>query len=103
MAVKLAQTIYDATNESKKDNLTIEGKNIIQLGIQGLPGTKFWLNSYTGENNNAMLIGTNGIFELDLHATNCYISKVVINISEKYDEYETKKALLIIDYLYEEE
>lgn len=35
---------------------------IIQLGIQALPGTKFYLNN----SNNPIIIGYTGIYELDL-------------------------------------
>ena len=34
---------------------------ILQLGIQGLPGTKFYING----NNNSLVIGYTGIYELD--------------------------------------
>lgn len=35
---------------------------ILQLGIQSLPGTKFYLNG----SNNPIIIGTTGIYEIDL-------------------------------------
>ena len=35
---------------------------IVQLGIQALPGTKFYLNN----NNHPIIIGNTGIYELDL-------------------------------------
>jgi hypothetical protein len=35
---------------------------IVQLGIQSVPGTKFYLNG----SNNPIIIGNTGIYELDL-------------------------------------
>lgn len=70
---------------------------IVQLGIQTLPGTKFYLNG----SNNPIIVGTTGIYELDLQ-----------NLSEinslQFDSRSLSlingngNAYLIIDIIYED-
>lgn len=70
---------------------------IIQLGIQSLPGTKFYLN----DSNDPIIIGNTGIYELNLNGLSAItslkfdrqsINSIATNIS----------AYLIVDILYED-
>lgn len=70
---------------------------IVQLGIQALPGTKFYLNN----SNHPIIIGNTGIYELDilgLAEINSlqFDSKSINNISIN------ENAYLIVDIIYED-
>ena len=70
---------------------------VIQLGIQSLPGTKFYLNN----SNDPIIIGNTGIYELDLNGlseiTAISFDRASINaISANQNGY------LIVDILYED-
>lgn len=72
MAIKFKQFRYfgensDQNNISKIElisgsKFTQEIRTITQLGVRALPGTKFYINN----NENPVIIGFLGIFELDL-------------------------------------
>ena len=67
---------------------------IVQLGIQGLPGTEFYLNNSI----TPILIGTTGIYELDLDG----LSEITdIHFSRKSMEaiHNNENAYLIIDII----
>lgn len=70
---------------------------ILQLGIQGLPGTKFYLNNAY----NPVIIGNTGIYELDLNG----LSEIT---SLQFDQRtlqainDNNNAYLIIDVIYED-
>ena len=70
---------------------------IIQLGIQGLPGTKFFLNNA----NNPVIIGNTGIYELELEGLSEIIAltfeKKSIDMIDK-----NSNAYLIVDIIYED-
>ena len=70
---------------------------VTQLGIQALPGTKFYLN----EAVDPVIIGATGIYELDL-TNGIQISK----ISFAFDSMEIIKnndnAFLIVDIIYDD-
>lgn len=92
------------TADTQKDKLVsgeflnISGP-IIQLGIQTLPGTSFFLN----QNIESIIVGMSGIYELDLTDSSGTIDKIqfdmksIDNISNNPDGY------LIIDIVYEGE
>lgn len=70
---------------------------IIQLGIQALPGTKFYLNNAI----NPIIIGYTGIYELDLNGLSeitaiSFDSKSLDAISKNANAY------LIVDIIYED-
>ena len=70
---------------------------IIQLGIQALPGTKFYLN----DSNNPIIIGNTGIYELDLQGlteiNSLQFDANSINLIATNDN-----AYLIVDMIYED-
>lgn len=82
---------------------------IIYLGIQSIPGAKFWLNN---TNNEGIVIGASGVYQLDLtNSTGAidviYIDKTVIDIIDTvYTQNQVisnPTAHLIIDIVYEGE
>lgn len=84
-------------------NGSIFGKyhNITQLGIQALPGTRFFLNNPSSKNN-AIIVGSTGIYELDLQGLAEIISikfdrQSIQAINDNYNAY------LIVDIIYEGE
>ena len=68
---------------------------ILQLGIQTMPGTKFYLNG----SNKPIIVGNTGIYELDLSGTSkirsLYFEEKSLNAINQNSHY------LIIDILYE--
>jgi hypothetical protein len=77
---------------------------ISHLGIQGAPGTRFWLNNAKLSSNPDVLRGIvlnwTGIFEIDLSTVGGEINSLVFDSSsvDYYDKNENSK--LIIDILY---
>ncbi len=70
---------------------------VVQLGIQSLPGTKFYLNNSL----NPIIIGATGIYELDLNGlaeiTSLAFESKSIDIIN-----EAPSASLIVDIIYED-
>lgn len=65
---------------------------ITQLGIQALPGTRFYLNNST----TPIIIGSTGIYELDLEGLS-EITKLSFELSSIDNIIKTPAAYLIID------
>ena len=68
-----------------------------QLGIQALPGTRFYLNNNLLEG--PILIGSTGIYELDLEGISS-ISSIKFK-KESLEQIQSATAGLIIDVIYE--
>ena len=77
-------------------------KNMIitQLGIQTLPGVRFHLND-NNPTNPPIIIGSTGIYELDIDGISQIESFWFDNISLETIE-KNENAYLIIDMIYEE-
>lgn len=76
---------------------------ILQLGIQTLPGTKFFLNN----GNDPIIIGSTGIYELDLQnkteISHLRFDPRIFNIIDGEDKVAgNANAYLIVDIVYEE-
>lgn len=71
---------------------------IIQLGIQALPGTKFNLNT----NLDPIVIGTTGIYELDLTDSSAVITSLTFEQSSIEYIQSNPDGYLIIDIVYQE-
>ena len=69
--------------------------SIIQLGIQALPGTRFYLNNLT----EPIIIGETGIFELELNGVT-EISKIQFDCASLNAISRNVNARLIIDIIY---
>ena len=65
---------------------------ITQLGIQTLPGTKFYLNNGT----TPIIIGSTGIYELNLEGLS-EITKISFELSSLQNIINTPGAYLIVD------
>lgn len=72
--------------------------NITQLGIQSLPGTKFYLNNSI----TPVIIGFTGIYELDLK-DEAEITMLSFDSGSIDRIMETSSAFLIVDAIYEVE
>ena len=70
---------------------------ILQLGIQALPGTKFYLNSSV----DPVVIGFTGIYELDLE-NQAEIVKLTFNTKSIQAINDNANGYLIVDVLYED-
>lgn len=69
---------------------------IVQLGVQGLPGTKFEVNT----SPEPILIGSTGIYELDL-ANGVTISSLKFNSQSIENIQNNNSAYLIVDIIYD--
>lgn len=70
---------------------------IIQLGIQALPGTKFYLNNGV----DPIIIGSTGIYELDLEGKS-EITALSFAASSIKDIMNNPNGYLIVDCVYED-
>ena len=102
---------YEYNNEHKKNypeginyrnlvsgSLFADYMPITQLGIQSLPGTKFYLNN----SNNPIIIGHNGIYELNLEGL-AEITALSFDASSIEAVSGNQNSFLIIDIIYEKE
>lgn len=71
---------------------------IVQLGVQTLPGTKFYLNA----NTDPIIVGASGIYELDLSNTSTVISSIMFDLGSLELISNNPDGYLIIDIVYEE-
>lgn len=62
--IKIKQYRYNGSDTKWSQNIfsDLEGGEVTQLGIQAKPGTIFYING----SNNELMVGTTGIYELDL-------------------------------------
>lgn len=71
---------------------------VIQLGVQALPGTKFYLNN----SNNPIIIGHTGIYELDLQGL-AEITALSFDSRSVEAISANNNAYLIVDIIYEKD
>lgn len=109
MAKKIAQYRYynDGNENNYPASLTkaelANGKrfsalDIYQLGIQTVPGTIFYLQ----ETENPIIVGTTGIFELELHNETTVINSLKFDGRSLDIIASNPNTSLIIDIIYEE-
>lgn len=95
-----ADTKSQPLNMTKEDlvggNIFDEYFPILQLGVQSLPGVKFYLNNAA----EPIVIGQTGIFELDLKAKT-EISKLQFDYDSMNMINTNNNAYLIIDIIYD--
>lgn len=72
---------------------------IVSIGIQSLPGIKFYLN----DSLNPIIIGVSGIFELDISNTSATINSLRIDQQSINLIKSLENGYLIIDIIYEEQ
>ena len=83
--------------ESVPPAVTNITEKIIALGIQGKPGTQFYINGYS-EGNGILSIGKTGIYEIDL--TNGFGLITSVDFVEATLPQENSGEKIIVDYLY---
>ncbi len=109
MANKIKQYRFYGANSSRNQPINIKASDlvsgsfvsetsclpIVQLGIQALPGTRFYLN----EGSDAIVIGSTGIYELDqMNVTE--ISDIKFDAASIQLIQDNENAGLIIDTIY---
>ena len=88
------------TKEQFIDGLVFDSPScypILQLGIQALPGTKFYINSGL----DPIVVGFTGIYELDLDGQ-AEIVKLTFNKDSMKRIEENSNGYLIVDILYDD-
>lgn len=70
---------------------------VLQLGVQALPGTRFFLN---GDNKNPIIIGGTGIYELDLNGE-AEINSLQFAAASVNAIRNNNNAYLIVDMIYD--
>lgn len=93
----LNSPMADSNNEYVSGAVFSAYYPILQLGIQAMPGTKFYLNKST----NPVMIGYTGIYELDLNGQ-IEISALNFDKASMDQINELNNALLIVDVVYED-
>ena len=92
----IIEGIKNANGELVKPIPNITEK-IVALGIQGKPGTKFYLNGHS-TGNGILSIGKTGIYEIDL--TNGFGLITSVDFVEDTLPTEESGEKIIVDYLY---
>lgn len=91
---KLIHTDF-CSNEAFKDFIPIR-----RLGIQTLPGTRFYLNG----NTEPVIVGPSGVYELDLSSeTSAVLSSLSFDIKSMEIINNLSNGYLIIDMIYNKE
>lgn len=108
----IKQYVYYGDNNASntpglnKNNLVsgdiFAGKSIIQLGIQGYPGLKFYLNGAKDIRDNGVIIGPTGLYELNVNKEST-ITNLRFNESSLDNNSLIVHGGLIIDILYVQE
>ena len=118
MAKKIKQFRYYGENNENNQPLTVVGNTgprtmnyldfmngnvfanyypIVQLGIQAMPGTKFYLNNAI----QPIIVGYTGIYELDLEGS-IEISKLTFDRNSLEKINELNNGLLLVDIIYDD-
>lgn len=109
MAKRIMQFRYYNENNEKNYPSNISKSNLVngsafngynsitQLGIQCLPGTKFYLND--SDASTPIIIGSTGIYELDLEGLS-EISEIKFDVNSLDRVIENDSAYLIVDIVY---
>lgn len=88
-----------SANDLSSGDAFAEYPNIVQLGIQALPGTKFNLNA----NLEPIIIGTSGMYELDLTNSSAIIQTLTFERDSLEQINKNPDGYLIVDIVYQEE
>nr|DAG27293.1 MAG TPA: hypothetical protein [Caudoviricetes sp.] len=87
-------SLFDASNNANAKKYI----PILQLGIQTIPGTYFYLNGGV----DPIIIGSTGIYELDLSG-DVEISKLEFDLASLQRINEMQNGYLIIDIVYDDQ
>ena len=86
----------DNKNKLTKGNIINDYRLVSQLGIQGPPGLRFYLN----KGNDPIIIGKTGIYELDLENIG-RIFAIRFNAEDLENLVEKSDSRLLIDIIYD--
>lgn len=104
MAYRFAQVRYNQDGSDMSNTIAsdmVSGavfenyQSIVQLGIQAPPGTKFYL----GGNDNALIVGSSGVFQLNLKDKTTFTGIKFDKTSIDFVQ-ENNSSYIIIDILY---
>lgn len=84
---------------NSNESLSFSGFNTQVLGIQTIPGLCFYINNIQ---ENVMVIGRAGVYEVDLRGTNNYITSISFPKFSKQLLDKNENNYLIIDLINEE-
>lgn len=85
-------------DSARTKNLLTDYGSAVKIGIQTLPGIKFFLSN--GSFRTGIIIDHTGVYELDLRNTNTTISELYFDVESIYRIDEVDNASLIVDVLY---
>ena len=85
-----------SSDSTRPSNLLADYGSAVKIGIQTLPGVKFYISSNF---SNGIIIDHTGVYELDLRNTNTTISKLYFDGSSLDRISEVDNASLIVDVL----
>lgn len=85
-----------SSDATKSSNLLANYGSAVKIGIQTLPGVKFYLS---GNFSNGIIIDHTGVYELDLRNTNTTINKLFFDRASLNRISEVDNASLIVDIL----
>lgn len=106
MAKTIKQYVYNNNSQEVEELLSgedsvirlLENKRILQIGIQALPGAKFYLNN----TEYAIIVGHNGYFEINISSgiiiSNVYIARSSLSLLQN-----NESAYILIDTIEEKE
>lgn len=89
---------FNSHTKSQFINGSIFPNPILQLGIQSLPGTKFYVNG----NPTPVLVGVTGIYELDLQGE-VEINSLAFDPTSLTAIDEAPGSYLLVDVIYDDE
>lgn len=70
---------------------------LVRLGVQALPGTKFYINGYT----TPVVVGSTGIYELDIEGLST-ISDLQFDATSLETIARNDAAYIYVDFIYEQ-
>lgn len=85
----------DDPSDNEIENL-LTNNSAIKIGIQGLPGTTFYLNNDTPD---GIVIDHTGVYELDLRDTTARLTALSFDEKSLIKIGKTDNAILIVDLL----
>lgn len=87
------------SESSEQWNCLEHGEQVVAFGIQAREGTNFYLND---SQENPIVIGQTGIYELDLRNNSGTITKITVN-NARLKAPEDADTHILIDILYSDE
>lgn len=89
----------DENDEEQKHLFSDINGGVVKLGIQGLPGTVFYINENTLDQG--IIIDHTGVYELDLKDTTLRLGMLYFDPQSLVNISKVDNATLIVDILYE--